>query len=171
MDPEVWKHLGDHEEILRLVLARVSWDTNLRLRPVSKAWNETLSETSILTWSSMSAERGFHANYPDLQRSDTPSRRDSTILDVHSSTGKNGEWKLEDPICLVSISQTYCAVANFEIHRWCKLPLLELPAFGGGVDFAISSAAGGLLLLERSILENCCAEHLNSTSLDRVVPL
>ncbi|KAL3701134.1 hypothetical protein R1sor_019156 [Riccia sorocarpa] len=36
MDPEVWKHLADHEDILRLVLVRVSWDTNIRLRPVSK---------------------------------------------------------------------------------------------------------------------------------------
>ncbi|KAL3684014.1 hypothetical protein R1sor_002036 [Riccia sorocarpa] len=36
MDPEVWKHLTDHEDILRLVLGRVSWDTNMVQAPPIK---------------------------------------------------------------------------------------------------------------------------------------
>ncbi|KAL3686018.1 hypothetical protein R1sor_004040 [Riccia sorocarpa] len=153
MDSEVWKHVGDHEEILRLVLARVSWDTNLRLRPVSKAWNETLSEPSFLTWSSMLTDQSFYVDHPDLEWVDTSSSTDRTTSDVDSSTGKKRELRLEDPICLLSISQTSCAVANFELHRWCKLPLLEHPPLGEGGDWTISSAAGGLLLLERSVFK------------------
>ncbi|KAL3686007.1 hypothetical protein R1sor_004029 [Riccia sorocarpa] len=90
MDPEVWKHLVDHEEILRLVLARVSWDTNLRLRPVSKAWNDTLLELSkFLTWSSMLTDRDFYVEYPELKWVDGSTSIDSNATaDVHSCSSE-----------------------------------------------------------------------------------
>ncbi|KAL3694396.1 hypothetical protein R1sor_008047 [Riccia sorocarpa] len=134
MDPEVWKHLTDYEDILRRVLVRVSWDTNIRLRPVSKAWNNTLLELSkFLTWSSMLTDRSFYMDYPELKWVDS-----STSL----ATG--------DSICI--LSATNCAVVNFGINRWCNLPPINQLPFGQRNEFSVTRAAKGLLLLEGKYL-------------------
>ncbi|KAL3685196.1 hypothetical protein R1sor_003218 [Riccia sorocarpa] len=65
MDPKIWKHLTDHEDILRLI--RVSWDTNLRLRSVSKGFYVTLSEPSLFTWSSVLSDTSFYTNHSNLE--------------------------------------------------------------------------------------------------------
>ncbi|KAL2654030.1 hypothetical protein R1flu_022158 [Riccia fluitans] len=154
MDPEVWKHLADHDEILRLVLARVSWDTNLRLRSVSKAWNDTLSETYFLKWSSMLTDRGFYTNHPNVEWVESLTNTiDDSTLDVDSRIGKKQrEESLADPVCLLSTSETTYAVANLELRRWCKLPVLEHFPFGRWDEFTVSAATEGLLLLEKIVL-------------------
>ncbi|KAL3682473.1 hypothetical protein R1sor_000495 [Riccia sorocarpa] len=151
MDPEVWKHLTDHEDILRLVLVRVSWDTNLRLRPVSKAWNNTLLELSkFLTWSSMLTDRSFYLDYPELEWVDSSTNIESNItIDVHSCSSKPQEQSLAtgDSICI--LSATTCAVVNFRINRWCKIPPIKQLPFGQWNEFSVTRSAKGLLLLER----------------------
>ncbi|KAL3685220.1 hypothetical protein R1sor_003242 [Riccia sorocarpa] len=67
MDPEVWKCLLDHEDILRLILCRVSWETNLRLRSVRKAFYATLSEPSVYTWSLMLTDTSFYTDHSSLE--------------------------------------------------------------------------------------------------------
>ncbi|KAL3686011.1 hypothetical protein R1sor_004033 [Riccia sorocarpa] len=154
MDFEVWKHLADHEEILRLVLARVSWDTNLRLRPVSKAWNDILLESSkFLTWSSMLTDRDFYVDYPELKWVDgSTSIESNATADVPSCSSKQQEQTptTGDAICILSTSQTTCAMVNFGIYRWCKLPPMTQLPFGHWNEFTVIGSAEGLLLLERN---------------------
>ncbi|KAL3694517.1 hypothetical protein R1sor_008168 [Riccia sorocarpa] len=168
MDPEVWKHLTDHEDILRLVLVRVSWDTNLRLRPVSKAWNKTLLELSkFLTWSSMLADRSFYIHYPELKWVDSSSRIEGNITrDVHSCSSEPQERSLAtgDSICI--LSATTCAVVNFRINRWCKLPSIKQLPFGRWNEFSVTRSAKGLLLLERLYVHDH-HDHLYLHELDR----
>ncbi|KAL3685183.1 hypothetical protein R1sor_003205 [Riccia sorocarpa] len=141
MDPEVWKHLTDHEDILRLIFSRVLWDTNLSLRLVSKAFQAMLSEPSLYTWSSMLAGTGFYANHPNLNWVD------SIGIPAHGlkETPVN-------PVCLLSTSHTITfEVANFERQQWCKLPPLGRLPYGELSDFTVTGVAEGLLLLERKI--------------------
>ncbi|KAL3679696.1 hypothetical protein R1sor_022652 [Riccia sorocarpa] len=137
MDLEVWKHLLDHEDILRLILARVSWDTNLRLRSVSKAFYATLSEPSLFTWSSMLTDTSFYTDGVDGDF------EDHHLVQSHA-----------DAVCLFSTSQsvTY-ALVDFELHRWCKLPPLGDLPFGNLNDFTVTRVAEGRLLLERTMSE------------------
>ncbi|KAL3685189.1 hypothetical protein R1sor_003211 [Riccia sorocarpa] len=139
MDPEVWKHLPDHEDILRLILSRVSWDTNLRLRSVSKAFYATLSEPSLFTWSSMLTDTSFYTEHSNLN-----------VVDGDSED--HLEQSHADAVCLFSTSQsvTY-ALVNFELHRWCKLPPLGDLPFGNLNDFTVIGVAEGRLLLERTM--------------------
>ncbi|KAL3683617.1 hypothetical protein R1sor_001639 [Riccia sorocarpa] len=153
MDPEVWQHLADHEDILRLVLVRVSWDTNLRLRPVSKAWNNILN--MFLTWSSMLTDRSFYIDYPKLKWVDSFTRgkqmgRNFTRDGQHSCSSKQQEQSLAigDSICI--LSTTTCAVVNFGINRWCKLPPINQLPFGQRNKYTVTGSAKGLLLLERN---------------------
>ncbi|KAL3686008.1 hypothetical protein R1sor_004030 [Riccia sorocarpa] len=151
MDPEVWKHLADHDEFLRLVLYRVPWEANIRFRSVSKPWNDILSQPAFLTWSSMLTDRSFYADHPDVEWMDNSRARGGSGLDVDAgeSTSEIPEQCcLPDPVCLLSISQGTCAVANFKTHRWCKLPPMEKLPSGQWDDFTVTGAAGGLLLLE-----------------------
>ncbi|KAL3685268.1 hypothetical protein R1sor_003290 [Riccia sorocarpa] len=144
MDSEVWKHLPDHGDILRLTLSRVSWYTNLRLRSVSKAFYATLSEPSLCTWSSMLTDTSFYTNHPNLEWVD--------------GGGDHLEQSHADAVCLISTdafcffgtseSVTYAAV-NFELDRWCNLPLLGDLPFGDLNDFTVTGGANGLLLLEK----------------------
>ncbi|KAL3682455.1 hypothetical protein R1sor_000477 [Riccia sorocarpa] len=151
MDPEVWKHLTDHEDIIRLVLVRVSWDTNVRLRPVSKAWNNTLLELSkFLTWSSMLTDPSFYIDYPELKWVDS-----STSIESNITRDGQQEWSLAigDSICIMSTCMwtlTPCAVVNFGINRWCKLPPIKQHPFGQRNEFSVTRSAKGLLLLERN---------------------
>ncbi|KAL3686010.1 hypothetical protein R1sor_004032 [Riccia sorocarpa] len=148
MDPQVWKHLGDHDEILRLVLYRVPWDTNLRFRSVSKSWNDMLSEPSFLTWTSMLTDRSFYADHPEIEWVGSSPVRGCNGLETGESTSKIPEQGLPDPVCLLSISQNACAVANFKTHRWCKLPpLVNLPSSQWD-NLNVTGTADGLLLLE-----------------------
>ncbi|KAL3685187.1 hypothetical protein R1sor_003209 [Riccia sorocarpa] len=141
MNPKLWKRLTDHEEILQLILSCVSWDTNLRLRSVSKAFYATLSEPSLFTWSSMLTDTSFYTNHSDLNWVDG----DFEDHLVHGHA---------DAVCLFSTSQsvTY-ALVNFELRRWCKLPPLGDLPFGNLNDFIVTGVAEGLLLLERRISE------------------
>ncbi|KAG6553993.1 hypothetical protein Mapa_004910 [Marchantia paleacea] len=141
MDPQVWEHLPDHEEILRLVLARLPWWSNARLRAVSKLWNATLSEPPFLTWASMLADASFYTNHPNLtwtHRKRSPSQTRSTPSHPR-------------PVCLLSTSETRCAVANFSSSRWSLLPALSTLPFGRWDEFTVTAAAEGLVLLERNI--------------------
>ncbi|KAL3685185.1 hypothetical protein R1sor_003207 [Riccia sorocarpa] len=146
MDPEVWKHLLDHEDILRLILSRVSWDTNLRLRSVSKAFCATLSEPSLFTWSSMLTDTSFYTEHSNLNVVDGDS--EDHLVQSHA-----------DAVCLFSTSQsvTY-ALVNFELHRWCKLPPLGDLPFGNLNDFTVTRVAEGRLLLERTMSEGIRSE-------------
>ncbi|KAL3685182.1 hypothetical protein R1sor_003204 [Riccia sorocarpa] len=146
MDPEIWKHLTDYEDILRLILCRVSWDTNLRLRSVSKGFCATLSEPSLFTWSSMLSDTSFYTNHSNLEWVDGG---------VHHL-----EQSHADAVCLFRIDtldgsrrpQSFpYAVANFELHRWCKLPPLGVLPFGDFNHFTVTGVAAGLLLLEKGI--------------------
>ncbi|KAL3685226.1 hypothetical protein R1sor_003248 [Riccia sorocarpa] len=150
MNPKVWKHLSNHEDILRLIFSRVSWDTNLRLRSVDKAFHAMLSEPSLLTWSSMLTDKTFYADHSNLKWVDG----DADLL----------EQSHADPVCLFSTSQTITnAVVNFELHRWCKLPPLGDLPFGDLTDFTVTGVAKGLLLLERTMSNGI---HVPSPLLD-----
>ncbi|KAL3685195.1 hypothetical protein R1sor_003217 [Riccia sorocarpa] len=139
MDPEVWKHLQYHEDILRLILSCVSWDTNLRLRSVSKAFYATLSEPSLFTWSSMLTDTSFYTDHSNLNGVDGDF--EDHLVQSHA-----------DAVCLFSTSPsvTY-ALVNFELHRWCKLPPLGDLPFENLNDFTVTRVAEGLLLLERTM--------------------
>ncbi|KAL3685210.1 hypothetical protein R1sor_003232 [Riccia sorocarpa] len=63
MDPEVWKYFPDQEDILRLILCRVSWDTNLRLRSVSKGFYATLSEPSFHMVVNVNRHKLLHGSF------------------------------------------------------------------------------------------------------------
>ncbi|KAL3686016.1 hypothetical protein R1sor_004038 [Riccia sorocarpa] len=149
MDSEIWKDLPNNEELLLQVLNHMSWSSIKGLRPVSKAWKDLLSERSTLTWSSVLRDRGFSA-HPGLEWAEVR----SSIVAGRSSTfnSKQRNQSLADPLCLLSTSKTthhYAAVANFEIHRWCKLPPLQQLPFQRLEEFRITGAAEGMLLLEK----------------------
>ncbi|KAL3685354.1 hypothetical protein R1sor_003376 [Riccia sorocarpa] len=161
LDPEVWKHLADHEDILRLILSRVSWDTVIYvLRSVSKAFYAMLSEPSVLTWASMLTDTSFYLDHSGLRwvGSEVEIDRWNLRLMGSGSDGGNLGQSQVGPICLLSTSQrvTY-GVVNFELDRWCKLPPLGDLPFGNLNDFKLIGVAEGLLLLERTISEvNMC---------------
>ncbi|KAL3685229.1 hypothetical protein R1sor_003251 [Riccia sorocarpa] len=145
MDPEVWKCLVDHEDILRLILYRVSWDTNLRLRSVSKAFYATLSDPSVLTWSSMLTDRSFYTDHSSLKWVHTFTRIDAEHL----------EQSHADAVCFFTRLQSTSegvayALVNFELHRWCTLPPLGDLPFGKFNDFKVTGVGEGLMLLERT---------------------
>ncbi|KAL3685288.1 hypothetical protein R1sor_003310 [Riccia sorocarpa] len=145
MDPEVWKCLLDHEDILRLILCRVSWDTNLRLRSVSKAFYATLSEPSVFTWSSMLTDISFYTDHSSLKWVDSDT--DAEHLEQSHADGSG--------VCfftrLQSTSEAVAyAVVNFELHRWCTLPPLGDLPFGNLNDFELTGVGEGLMLLERT---------------------
>ncbi|KAL3694665.1 hypothetical protein R1sor_008316 [Riccia sorocarpa] len=153
MDPEVWKHLADHEDILRLILCRVSWDINLRLRSVSKAFYSMLSEPSGSTWSSRLTDTSFRTDHQGVMW--VNGEIDAEYLEQSNA----------DTVCLLSTligvekedtfeGVTY-AVLNFEIHRWCKLPTLGDLPFGNLNDFTVTGVGEGLLLLERLTHDDC----------------
>ncbi|KAL3686012.1 hypothetical protein R1sor_004034 [Riccia sorocarpa] len=141
MDPEIWKDLPNNEELLLQVLNHMSWSSIKGFLPVSKVWKDLLSERSTLTWSSMLSDQVFSA-HGDLEWSEVRSTFNS----------KQRNQTLAHPLCLLSTSKTthlYAAVANFEIHRWCKLPPLQQLPFQRLEEFRITGAAEGMLLLER----------------------
>ncbi|KAL3688324.1 hypothetical protein R1sor_014633 [Riccia sorocarpa] len=147
MDPEVWKHLADHEDILRLILCRVSWDTNLRLRSVSKAFYSMLPKPSVSTWSSMFTDTSFRTDHPgvmwvngDIDAEHLEQSNADTVCLLSTLIGREKEDTFE--------SVTH-ALVNFELHRLCKLPTLGDLPFGTLKDFIVTGVAEGLLLLER----------------------
>ncbi|KAL3688329.1 hypothetical protein R1sor_014638 [Riccia sorocarpa] len=152
MDPEVWKPLADHEDILRLILCRVSWDTNLRLRSVSKAFYSMLSEPSGSTWSSMLTDTSFRTDHQgvmwvngDIDAEYLEQSNADTVCLLSTLIGVEKEDTFE--------GVTY-AVLNFEIHRWCKLPTLGDLPFGNLNDFTVTGMGEGLLL-ERLTHDDC----------------
>ncbi|KAL3685203.1 hypothetical protein R1sor_003225 [Riccia sorocarpa] len=167
MDPEVWKYLPDHEEILRLILCRVSWDTNLRLRSVSKGFYATLSEPSVFTWSSMLTDTSFYTDHSSLKWVDgdidaehlEQSHADAVCF---FSPLSSAEREPADFVLSSSKSLTF-AVVNFELRRWCTLPPLGDLPFGNLNDFTVSGVAKGLLLLERTMSEG---RHSDDSLLD-----
>ncbi|KAL3685194.1 hypothetical protein R1sor_003216 [Riccia sorocarpa] len=143
MDPEVWKCLLDHEDILRLILCRVSWDTNLRLRSVSKAFYATLSDPSVLTWLSMLTDKSFYTDHSSLKWVDDE-------IDA-----EHLEQSHADAVCFFTHLQSTSegvayAVVNFELHRWFTLPPLGDLPFGNFNDFKVTGVGEGLMLLERT---------------------
>ncbi|KAL3682454.1 hypothetical protein R1sor_000476 [Riccia sorocarpa] len=167
MDPEVWRHLTDHEDILRLVLGRVSWDTNVRLRLVSKAWNNTLLDP--LTWSSMLKDRSFYIDDPVLKWVDSSTSVESNITrdwqHPCSSTQQERSLAIGNSICI--LSTTTCAVVNLGTNRWCKLPPIKQLPFGRRNEFTVTGSARGLLLLERNCVPDWDDEQGKVYELDR----
>ncbi|KAL3685180.1 hypothetical protein R1sor_003202 [Riccia sorocarpa] len=148
MDPKIWEKLTYHEDILRLIFSRVSWDTNLRLRSVSKGFCATLPEPSVFTWSSMLSDTSFYTNHSNLEWVDGgvhhlgQSHADALCL-FRTDTVFDFGISAPQPVPYV--------VLNFELHRWCKLPQLGDLPFGDLNDFRVTGVAEGLLLLEKRI--------------------
>ncbi|KAL3685214.1 hypothetical protein R1sor_003236 [Riccia sorocarpa] len=167
MDPEVWKYLPDHEIILRLILCRVPWKTNFRLRSVSKGFYAMLSEPFVFPWSSMLTDTSFYTDHSSLKWVDgdidaehlEQSNADAVCF---FSALRSTERAPANFVFSSSEGLTY-AVVNFELHRWCTLPRLGDLPFGNFNDFTVSGVAKGLLLLERTMPEG---RHSDDSLLD-----
>ncbi|KAL3685228.1 hypothetical protein R1sor_003250 [Riccia sorocarpa] len=157
MDPEVWKCLLDHEDILRLILCRVSWETNLRLRSVSKAFYAMLSEPSVYTWSLMLTDTSFYTDHSSLEWVDGDINAEH-LEQSHAnavcffSPLKPAE-RVSEEVTLGRSGSFIYAVVNFELHRWCILPPLGDLPFGNLNDLRVTGVAEGRLLLERTMSE------------------